>query len=63
MLLITGPNQVPDLHEVEKWLADNEVLDPNGPSEMLENLTQGKLLRDLRQRIARFRSGGVRKHG
>src|ERR1044071_8519662 len=57
------PYQVPDLHEVEKWLADNEVLDPNGPSEMLENLTQGKLLRGLRQRMARFRSGGVRKHG
>jgi len=57
------PYQVPDLQDVEKWLADNEVLDPNGPSEMLENLTQGKLLRGLRQRIARFRSGGVRKAG
>ena len=57
------PYQVPDLHDVEKWLADNEVLDPNGPSEMLENLTQGKLLRGLRQRMASLRSGGVRKHG
>jgi hypothetical protein len=57
------PYQVPDLHDVEKWLADNEVLDPDGPSEVLENLTQDKLLRGLRQRIARVRSGGVRKHG
>jgi phosphatidylserine/phosphatidylglycerophosphate/cardiolipin synthase-like enzyme len=57
------PYQVPDLHDVEKWLADNEVLDPDGPSEMLENLTQGKLLRGLRQRMARLRSGRVRKHG
>jgi hypothetical protein len=57
------PYQVPDLHDVEKWLADNEVLDPDGPAEMLENLTQGKLLRGLRRRIARLRSGGVRKHG
>jgi phosphatidylserine/phosphatidylglycerophosphate/cardiolipin synthase-like enzyme len=57
------PYQVPDLNDVEKWLADNEVLDPDGPSEVLENLTQGKLLRGLRQRLARLRSGGVRKHG
>ena len=49
------PYQVPNLHDVEKWLADNEVLDPDGPSEMLENLTQGKLLRGLRQRIASLR--------
>ena len=53
------PYQVPDLHDVEKWLADNEVLDPDGPSEMLENLTQGKLLRGLRRRIARRRSGNA----
>jgi phosphatidylserine/phosphatidylglycerophosphate/cardiolipin synthase-like enzyme len=57
------PYQVPDLHDVEKWLADNEVLDPDGPSDMLENLTQGKLLRGLRQRLARLRSGRVGKHG
>ena len=57
------PYEVPNLHDVEKWLADNEVLDPDGPAEMLENLTQGKLLRGLRQRMARLRSGRVRKHG
>ena len=56
------PYQVPDLQDVEKWLADNEVLDPNGPAEMLENLTQGKLLRGLRQRLTGLRSGGARNH-
>ena len=56
------PYQVPDLHDVEKWLADNEVLDPNGPAEMLENLTQGKLLRGLRQSLTGLRSGGARNH-
>ena len=49
------PYQVPNLHEVEKWLADNEVLDPNGPAEMFENPTQGSLLRGLRRRLARLR--------
>ena len=49
------PYQVPNLHEVEKWLADNEVLDPNGPAEMFEDPTQGSLLRGLRRRLARLR--------
>ena len=30
------PYEVPELSEVEKWLADNEVLDPEGPDEMFE---------------------------
>lgn len=55
------PYQVPDLHEVEKWLADNEVLDPDGPAEMFENLTQGKLLRGLRQKLTGLRLGSARK--
>jgi phosphatidylserine/phosphatidylglycerophosphate/cardiolipin synthase-like enzyme len=49
------PYQVPNLHDVEKWLADNEVLDPDGPAEMFESLTQGKLLRGLRRRVAGLR--------
>jgi phosphatidylserine/phosphatidylglycerophosphate/cardiolipin synthase-like enzyme len=57
------PYQVPHLHDVEKWLADNEVLDPDGPSEMFENLTQGTLLRGLRRRLARVRWRGARKPG
>jgi phosphatidylserine/phosphatidylglycerophosphate/cardiolipin synthase-like enzyme len=49
------PYQVPNLHEVEKWLADNEVLDPNGPAEMFESLTQGKLLGGLRRHLVGLR--------
>ena len=30
------PYAFPDLSKTEKWLADNEVLDPNGPDEMFE---------------------------
>lgn len=55
------PYQVPDLNDVEKWLADNEVLDPDGPDEMFENLTQGKLLRGLRQRLRSFPRRGLTK--
>jgi phosphatidylserine/phosphatidylglycerophosphate/cardiolipin synthase-like enzyme len=49
------PYQVPNLHDVEKWLADNQVLDPDGPAEMFENLTQGKLLGGLRRSLAGLR--------
>ncbi|MBB3912644.1 phospholipase D-like domain-containing protein [Sphingomonas desiccabilis] len=43
------PYQDPDLNSVEKWLADNEVLDPEGPDEMFEALSnRGGLLRRLR---------------
>jgi phosphatidylserine/phosphatidylglycerophosphate/cardiolipin synthase-like enzyme len=30
------PYETPDLNAVEKWLADNEILDPEGPGEMFE---------------------------
>jgi hypothetical protein len=36
---------VPDLAGIEKWLADNEVLDPEGPGEMFEGLTARGLFR------------------
>jgi len=36
---------VPDLASVEKWLADNEVLDPEGPGEMFEALSVRGLFR------------------
>ncbi len=34
------PYEVPELTEVEKWLADNKVLDPESPSEMFEATTK-----------------------
>lgn len=45
------PYQVPNLGDVEKWLADNEVLDPEGPEEMLESFTRRGLFRGLRYRL------------
>ncbi len=45
------PYEVPDLSSVEEWLADNEVLDPEGPDEMFEAFSRRKgLFRRLRRR-------------
>ena len=44
------PYEVPDLSGVERWLADNEVLDPEGPDEMFEAFSKRGLLRRLRHR-------------
>ena len=43
------PYEIPDLDDVEKWLADNEVLDPEGPGEMFESLSKRGLFRRLRR--------------
>lgn len=43
------PYQVSDLLDVEKWLADHEVLDPEGPEESFEAMTNGGLLSRLRR--------------
>ncbi|MFN4014694.1 MAG: phospholipase D-like domain-containing protein [Reyranella sp.] len=45
------PYEILDLEEVEKWLADNQVLDPEGPEEVFEAMTNGGLLRGLRRRL------------
>jgi phosphatidylserine/phosphatidylglycerophosphate/cardiolipin synthase-like enzyme len=39
------PYEVPDLNAVEKWLADNEVLDPESPDEMFETRRRRGLFR------------------
>ncbi|MEH3047119.1 phospholipase D-like domain-containing protein [Sphingomonas adhaesiva] len=45
------PYEHKDLSEVEAWLADNEVLDPEGPAEMFESFAaRPGLLRRLRRR-------------
>jgi phosphatidylserine/phosphatidylglycerophosphate/cardiolipin synthase-like enzyme len=41
-----------DLNAIEKWLADNEVLDPENPDEMFE-VTTGGLMKGLRRRLGR----------
>lgn len=43
------PYAIPELKAVEKWLADNEVLDPESPSEMFEATGNRRLLRRLRK--------------
>ena len=47
------PYEIDDLTGVEKWLADNEVLDPEGPAEMFESFAKRGLLRRLRRRSRR----------
>jgi phosphatidylserine/phosphatidylglycerophosphate/cardiolipin synthase-like enzyme len=49
------PYETPELSDVEKWLADNEVLDPEGPSEMFELPSKRGLLRRLKGRLHRPR--------
>jgi len=43
------PYEVPNLGDVEKWLADNEVLDPESPDEMFESITKRGLFRRFRK--------------
>lgn len=44
------PYEIPNLSQVEAWLADNEVLDPEQPDEMFEMLSRSGLFRRLRRR-------------
>ncbi len=46
------PYEIPDISAVETWLADNEVLDPEGPEEMFEALGKRGLFRGYRDRRA-----------
>ncbi len=50
------PYEIPDLGAVETWLADNEVLDPEGPEEMFEALGKRGLFRRARDRRAARRA-------
>lgn len=42
------PYVTPDLNGVQAWLADNEILDPEGPGEMMEPVTERGLFRRMR---------------
>ncbi|MEK7343025.1 MAG: phospholipase D-like domain-containing protein [Pseudomonadota bacterium] len=42
------PYVTPDLNEVQAWLADHEVLDPEGPDEMFEPVSERGLFRRMR---------------
>lgn len=39
--------ELPELNQVEAWMADNELLDPEGPAETFEPLSKRGLLRRL----------------
>ncbi|HVF82754.1 MAG TPA: phospholipase D-like domain-containing protein [Sphingomicrobium sp.] len=52
------PYEVPELDAVRTWLADNKILDPEGPGEMFEGISKRK---DLLHRIGRHRR--LRKDG
>jgi phosphatidylserine/phosphatidylglycerophosphate/cardiolipin synthase-like enzyme len=43
------PYEIPDVDAVEAWLADNEVLDPEGPGEMFEAFSKRGLFRRWRR--------------
>ncbi|MBW4329845.1 phospholipase [Stakelama sp. CBK3Z-3] len=42
--------RLPEINAVESWLADNEILDPEGPEEMFEPISKRGLFRRLRRR-------------
>jgi len=43
------PYEIPDLSQVEAWLADNEVLDPEQPEDVFELFNKAGLFSNLRQ--------------
>jgi len=45
--------ETPHLSEIEEWLADNEVLDPEGPDEMFEALSKRGLFRRMKAGLKR----------
>lgn len=50
------PYEIPDLSATEEWLADNQILDPEGPEEMFELPSRRGLFKNWRKRIAAARA-------
>lgn len=50
------PYTIPELGDAEAWLADNEILDPEGPDQMFESLSRRSLFRKRRRIISRHSS-------
>jgi phosphatidylserine/phosphatidylglycerophosphate/cardiolipin synthase-like enzyme len=57
------PYEIPALNGVETWLADNELLDPEGPEEMFQPFARRGLLRRLRWRFRHRRTKRRREPG
>lgn len=47
------PYETPDLNDVQAWLADHEVLDPEGPDEMFEPISERGLFRRMKGWLGR----------
>lgn len=62
------PYHTPETSDLEQWLADNEILDPEGPEAVMEPIERRGLLRGLLTKSAKRKSrspitGGVVKQG
>ncbi|MGN6374216.1 MAG: phospholipase D-like domain-containing protein [Sphingomonas sp.] len=54
--------ETPKLDGLQEWLADNEILDPEGPEEMFSPLAERGRLRRLRGRLSRRRDRPPETH-
>lgn len=45
------PYEIPELSGIEEWLADNEILDPNGPDEIFESTAKRGLFKQWGRRF------------
>ncbi len=48
------PYEIPELSGIEEWLAENEILDPNGPDEMFEGTTKRGIFKGWERLKSRF---------
>lgn len=48
------PYELPELSAIEEWLADNEILDPNGPEEIFESTAKRGLFKGWEKLAGRF---------
>ncbi len=53
------PYEKPDLSDLEEWLADNEILDPEGPDAIFEPPSKRGLFKGWRQALWRKRNSGT----
>jgi phosphatidylserine/phosphatidylglycerophosphate/cardiolipin synthase-like enzyme len=53
------PLEVPDLNGFHEWLAENEILDPEGPDQIFESISKRGLFKNWNWR--RWRKSGLRR--
>lgn len=56
------PYKLPQLSEIEKWLAENEILDPNGPEEIFESTSKRGLFKGWNRLKTRLRTARDNSH-